>query len=140
MWSDRAHLCSHHSIKITRVNLPSFSASPPKLWTTVLTHSPPFTGSEGLLRCSQEPATKLCPKPVQSNNLLEARLKRTLWPSGWQPWFVFVRSRVQISARRPAILTEVCNGIHNALDKYRECCPKLGHGHFVPYAFQVTIH
>jgi hypothetical protein len=43
------------------------------------------------------------------------------WPSSWHSCFVFCRSRVQILARRPAILTEVCRGFpQSSLDKFRD--------------------
>jgi hypothetical protein len=54
--------------------------------------------------------------------------------------FVFGRSRVKISALRPAILTEVFMVSSVPPGKYRDRTSKLGHYRFLPNLFQFIIH
>jgi hypothetical protein len=54
--------------------------------------------------------------------------------------FIFGRSRIQISARRPAILTEAFMAFLNPSKQMPEECLKLGHGPFLPHNFQSMFH
>jgi hypothetical protein len=78
-------------------------------------------------------------KLYQFNHDLRTLRNRTSWSSGFHSYFVFKRSGVQISARRPAILAVSCGFFSVPPGKFRYST-ELGHDRFLPNPFQFIIH
>jgi hypothetical protein len=85
--------------------------------------------------------TGLCCFQVVFINLVSCLFStdRTLRLNGWYSCFVFGKSRVQISTRRPLCwLIFMCFSVRSV--KIPGKCLKVGHDHFVSYHFQfVTV-
>jgi hypothetical protein len=65
---------------------------------------------------------------------------RTSLSSGKYSCFVYGRSRAQVSARRPANLTEGFRGFRQSPGEGRVSTLKIGHDRFLPNPFQFIIH
>jgi hypothetical protein len=59
------------------------------------------------------------------------------WLSSWHSCFVFGKFRIKVSARRPAILTEVFLRVSRIC---RDNTLKLGHDRFLPNPFHSIVH
>jgi hypothetical protein len=60
--------------------------------------------------------------------------------SGYHNYFVFERSRVQISTRRPACLTEIFRGFSKSIQANIGMMYEKGYDRFLPHPFQFIIH